>query len=98
VEEFVPINAAGRLLVVKRFINSWLWGSPESSVPFYRSLRRRKSKAVKGKPQTMATMPATTECHLMQPNAKSITAQTEKKTSALGSFIFTSIMLYSAQC
>jgi len=47
----------------------------------------------------MATTPATTECHLMQPNAKSTTAQIEKKTSAVVEcFIFTSIMLCSAQC
>lgn len=71
-EEFVPINAAGRLPVVKRFVGT-----------FYRSLRTRKSKAVKGKPQTMATTPAATECLLMQPNAKSTTARIEKKTSAL---------------
>jgi hypothetical protein len=33
----------------------------------------------------------------MQPNAKSTTAQIEKKTRAVGRFIFTSIMLHSAQ-
>ena len=41
----------------------------------------------------MATTPATTECHLMQPIAKSTTAQIEKKTSGVGRFIYTSIML-----
>jgi len=69
-----------------------------SSVPFHRALKKRKSKTVKGKPPTTATTPAATECHLMQPNAKSTTAQIEKKTSAVGRFIYTSIMLHSAQC
>jgi len=50
-----------------------------SSVPFHRALKKRKSKTVKGKPPTAATTPAATECHLMQPNAKSTTAQIEKK-------------------
>jgi len=39
----------------------------------------------------MATTPATTECHLMQPIAKSTTAQIEKKTSAVGRFICTTL-------
>src|SRR5450755_1383799 len=47
----------------------------------------RKSKPVKGKPQTMATIPATTECHFTKPNTKSTTAQIEKKARGLGRFI-----------
>jgi hypothetical protein len=39
----------------------------------------------------MATKPATTECHLMQPIAKSTKAQIEKKTSAVGRFIYTTL-------
>ena len=63
-------------------------------MPFHRALKPKKSKAVKGKPHTIATTPATNECHLIQPNAKSTTAQIEKKTSAVGRFIFTKTILY----
>jgi len=54
-------------------------GAPESSLPFHDALKPRKSKPVNGKPQTMATIPAKTECHFTKPNTKSTTAQIEKK-------------------
>jgi hypothetical protein len=58
---------------------------------FPNALKARKSKAVNGKPETMATTPAPTECHLIQPNAKSNTAQTEKKAMGLRRFISQSL-------
>src|SRR5882724_1149762 len=51
------------------------------------ALKPRKSKPVNGKPQTMATIPATTECHFTKPNTKSTTAQIEKKARGVGRFI-----------
>jgi len=51
------------------------------------ALKPRKSKPVNGKPQTMATIPATAECHLTTPMTKSMTAQIEKKDSGLRRFI-----------
>jgi hypothetical protein len=44
----------------------------------------------------MATTPATTECHLIQPTAKSTTAQIEKKANAVGCLIFANTLLYAA--
>ena len=58
-------------------------GKRWAAVPFRRTPKTRKSRVVKGKPQTMATMPAITECHLKQPIEKSNTAQIEKKTNAV---------------
>jgi hypothetical protein len=62
-------------------------GAPKSSLPFPDALKPRKSKPVNGKPQTMATIPATTECHFTKPNTKSTTAQIEKKAMGAGRFI-----------
>ena len=62
-------------------------GAPESSLPFLDALKPRKSKPVNGKPQTTATIPATTECHFAKPNTKSTTAQIEKKARGVGRFI-----------
>lgn len=50
-------------------------------------LKIRKRKPVNGNPQTMATMPARSECHFTKPITKSTTAQSEKKTSGVGRFI-----------
>src|SRR5438270_1393696 len=57
------------------------------SLPFADALKAKKSKAVNGKPKRMATTPAPTECHLIQPNAKSTTAQTVKKAMGFRRFI-----------
>src|SRR6476660_3432336 len=62
-------------------------GAPESSLPLPDALKPRKSKPVNGKPQTMATIPATTECHFTKPNTKSTTAPIEKKARGVGRFI-----------
>jgi hypothetical protein len=67
--------------------------APESLLPFHDDPKTRKSKPVNGKPQTMATIPATTECHFTKPNTKSITAQIEKKARGVERFISASIML-----
>jgi len=87
----ITIYLRMRYVVGRGFINSYLSGALTSSVPFPSALKTRKSKTVNGKPHTMATTPATTECHLMQPIAKSTTAQIEKKTSAVGRFIYTTL-------
>lgn len=47
----------------------------------------KEEKCGQGKPPTMDTKPAATECHLMQPHTKSKTAQIEKKSRGLGRFI-----------
>ena len=57
------------------------------SLPLKEALKTRRSKAFNGKPQTMATTPAPTECHLIKPNAKSTIPQTKKKTLGLRRFI-----------
>jgi hypothetical protein len=62
-------------------------GAPESSLPFHDDLKPKKSNPVNGKPQTMATIPATNERHFTKPNTKSTTAQVEKKTSGVRRFI-----------
>jgi hypothetical protein len=54
---------------------------------FHDALKPRNSKHVNGKPQTMATMPAISECHFTNPITKSTTAQTEKKARGVGRFI-----------
>jgi 2-methylisocitrate lyase-like PEP mutase family enzyme len=65
------------------------------SVAFSNALKTRKRKRLNGKPQTIVTTPAITECRLKWPKAKSTTAQIEKKTSAVGRFILINIMLHS---
>jgi len=59
----------------------------EGSSPFDRALKPKKSNAVKGKPQGIATIPARTECHFTSPKAKSTAAQIEKKAMGLRRFI-----------
>jgi hypothetical protein len=71
-------------------------GAPESSLPLHDALKARKSKPVNGKPQTMATIPATTDCHFTKPNTKSTTAQIEKKARGVGVHL-ASIMLHPRQ-
>ena len=56
-------------------------------VTVHGGLETRKSKAFNGKPQTMARKPAPTECHLIQPIAKSTIPQIKKKTMGLRRFI-----------
>ena len=53
--------------------------APESPLPFHDAPKTRKSKPVNGKPQTMPTFPATTECHFTKPNTKSTTVQIERR-------------------
>jgi hypothetical protein len=72
------------------FFANQVRGAPESLFPFPNALKTKKRNAVKGKPPTMDTKPAATECHLMQPNTKSKTAQIEKKSRGLGRFISSS--------
>ena len=66
-------------------------------MPFHDAPKKRKSKPVDGKPQTMPTIPATSECHFTKPNRKSTTAPIEKKASGVRRFISPRIMLHSGK-
>jgi hypothetical protein len=68
--------------------------APESPLPFHDAPKTRKSKPVNGKPQTMPTFPATTECHFTKPNTKSTTVQIERRARGLTVHL-TALMLHS---
>ena len=75
-----PGPCGGRsAMIVPTAIANQVRGAPESSLPLPNALKTKKRNTVKGKPPTMDTKPAATECHLMQPHTKSMTAPLKRK-------------------